>query len=86
MKSYISHRLLIIDEHVKFDDPILIRCMQLAFEWANSMGLQGKKVHSLTIINPDPNQSCLLQNNQTVWCKIECEEEQNPFPNNELIS
>ena len=68
MKSYIPHRLLLINEHVTMssEDPVFMECMRLAFEWANDMGLQGKKVHSLTLQKPDPNQYNTLRQHKSL--------------------
>lgn len=78
MKSCIPHRLLVINEHAQEndEDPVFMTCMRLAFQWANDMGLQGKKVHSLTLQKPDPNKYDPIRQQKSLWCKIECEEDE----------
>lgn len=75
MKSYIPHRLLIINEHISenAEDENFMRSMQLAFDWANQMGLQGKKVSGLNLVKPHPD---ILNQRQSLWCIMECSEEE----------
>lgn len=75
MKYYIPHRLLLINEQVQ-EDPILMKCMQLAFQWANDMGIKEKKVSHLHLEKPDPYRFDPLNQHYTLCCKIECEEEE----------
>jgi hypothetical protein len=74
MKSYIPHRILVINraaiEHK--DEETLSRCYQLAFDWANRMGQEGKKVFDLFLEKPDYGKDPLNIGRYYLWCKMEC--------------
>jgi hypothetical protein len=74
VKSYIHHRLLIINEQVdkNSNDDTFMRCMQISFDWANRMGLEGKRVWRLHLQEPDPNDYNPLAQHKSLWCMIEC--------------
>lgn len=78
MKSYIPHRLLVINDQIveAKDNESMERCYQLAFDWANRMGLEGKKVFSLFLERPDPKNFNPMRQQSYLWCKIECTEEE----------
>lgn len=76
MKSFIPHKILVINDQVSVEqhNSTLSQCYALAFDWANRMGLEGKRVFDLLLKAPDYHQDPL--NCQSVlWCKIECSEE-----------
>ena len=78
MNHYIPHKILIINEQVqqKESDDAFMHCMKLAFQWANDMGINGKKVSNLYLENPNPNVFDPLRQHKALWCKIECTEEE----------
>jgi hypothetical protein len=78
MKLYIYHQLLVFNEQIQQnpDDPVFMRSMELAFQWANDMGLMGKKVFDLHFQEPDPKEYNPMKQQQIIWCKIECTEEE----------
>ncbi len=67
MKEWIPHKILHINEFIH-EDPVLMEYMKLIFNWANEMGLQGKKVSGLSITKPDTFNRFF-----TIWCKKENE-------------
>jgi hypothetical protein len=75
MKHFKSHLLLNINDQIH-KDPVFIMCMKHVFHWANEMGLQGKRVADLRLVEPDPNEWNPLHQRSTIWCKIECTEEE----------
>ena len=78
MKYYIPHRILIINECIiqSKDDENFMNVMKLAFDWSNKMGIQGKKVFGMYLELPNINNFNPLIQHYTLWCKIECNEEQ----------
>lgn len=78
MKSYIPHRILIINEHVQKNenDPVFFHLMKLVFQWSNDMGIENKKVFGLHLQEPDPYNYSPLQQHKSLWCKIECTQEE----------
>lgn len=75
MKSFIPHRILVINEQVvqEKDEENMTRCYQLAFDWANRMGMKRKRVFDLYLQSPDPNKDPINIHCQSyLWCKIEC--------------
>lgn len=73
MKNYIDKQILLINPKI-VKDPVLVKCMEKLFEWANQAGLNGQKVSDLTIQDPDPLSFSYYY---TVWCKMECREDEN---------
>ena len=76
---YIPKKLLVItDSNVTYtyNDPIFCSCMQKAFQWANEMGLNGKKVSGLHIQTRDFEDMNPLSPHIIIWCQIECTEEE----------
>lgn len=73
-KSFIPHRILVINDQVvqAKDNETLTRCYQLAFDWANRMGKEGKRVFDLFLQRPDPNNYNPMRQQSYLWCKIEC--------------
>lgn len=69
MKDYIPHRLIVMN-HIFEIDPVLLRCIQLAFDWANEQGLQGKKCYGLHI--EPPSLANPLSQQSSLWCRFEC--------------
>jgi hypothetical protein len=78
MKEYIPHRLLVINDQVEksTQDETFMHCMKMAFQWANDMGLKGKKVFGLFLETPDPSKYDPLRQHSSLWCKIECTKEE----------
>ncbi len=78
MKSYIPHRLLVVNASASnfIDDPVMNECYRLAFDWANEMGRQGKKVFGLRLEKPDEKNYNAMRQHSTLWCQIECTEEE----------
>lgn len=78
MKSYIPHRLLVINQqfNANADDPVLMESMKVAFEWANKMGLEGKSVCNLYLQKADHKEFDPMRQQSILWCKIECTEEE----------
>ncbi len=74
MKSYIPHRILIINEQIckNEEEKILTNCFQLSFDWANRMGLEGKRVFDLFLQKPDERNYNPMRQQSFLWCKIEC--------------
>ena len=70
-QSYIPHCILKINR--PRDEATLIHCMSLAFNWANEMGLKGKKVMDLTLV--DASEESFVDQPSALFCKIECTEE-----------
>jgi len=53
MKEWIEHEILKLSHAVNTDiDPSLQRGISFMFDWANRMGLEGKKVKGLTLEKP----------------------------------
>ncbi len=73
MKSSISHCLLNINQDVQ-KDPILMESMKLIFEWANDMGIKGKKVFGLHFVEPDLRK--IPAEPYRIYCRIECSEQE----------
>lgn len=71
MKSYISHQLMVICDQISLPDDILMMCMERAFDWANQMGLEGKKVSNLSLQGPNFLDDPLAQQS-VISCQIEC--------------
>lgn len=73
-KSYIPHRILIINDQINESarDKTLSECYRLAFDWANKMGSQGKKVFDLYLQKPDYDKDPMNMARYILWCKIEC--------------
>ena len=78
MKHFIPHRIFVINEQIEFSNmrEIILRCYALAFEWANKMGLEGKRVYDLYLQKPDPINCNSMNTASYLWCKIECTEEE----------
>lgn len=78
MKTWIPHKILTMNEQViqTYNDEAFLRCMNLAFDWANQMGIKGQRVFDLTITTPSDRPYDPLNEVISVWCKIECTEEQ----------
>ena len=78
MKSYIPHRILVINDQVVQSalDETLFECYRLAFKWANDMGLQGKKVFDLFLEKPKYDGDPMNIPRYYLWCKIECTEDE----------
>jgi hypothetical protein len=72
-ENFILKQLLVINEIVK-RDPVLVRYMQMLFDWANEAGLKGQKVWDLTIVEPEAMNP--FRNHCQIWCKMGCTEEQ----------
>lgn len=71
MKTYIPYKLLVINEFS--ENEAMNKCYRLAFDWANKIGRNGKRVFDLYIQRPDPeNYNPLSQQSYNLWCKIEC--------------
>lgn len=70
MKSYIPHRIFVINDQIVHET--MDRCYQLAFDWANRMGMEGKRVFDLCLQRPDPNNFNPLRQQSYLCCKIEC--------------
>lgn len=77
MKYYIPYKILIINEQVEktAQDESFLHCMKLAFDWANRMGLKGKRVFDLYLEKPDYRNYDPLRQHHTLWCKLECTEQ-----------
>jgi hypothetical protein len=78
MNSYIPHRILVINQQItkNADDEALLQAFRLAFDWANRMGQEGKRVFDLYLQRPDINNYNPLANQSYLWCKIECTQEE----------
>jgi len=76
VKNYIPKKLLVITYDVNSDvyNDVLIDCLFKSFDWANRMGLEGKKVYDLTLKEPDRDNP--LSTALTLWCKVECSEQE----------
>jgi hypothetical protein len=72
MKSCIPHKLLVINAFAEqsMEDPCFMQCMKMAFQWANDMGINGKKVFDLHLERADHNN--LVARPAILWCNIEC--------------
>ncbi len=78
MKYYIPHRILIIHEQVvrSKDDESFLHAMKIAFNWANEMGIKGKRVFGMYLELPDKENYNLLKQHSSLWCQIECTKEE----------
>jgi hypothetical protein len=78
MKSYIPHQILVINEEISKDaqNVTFTRAYRLAFDWANMMGMNGKKVFDFYIQNPEYWGDPIASQKTLLWCKIECTEEE----------
>lgn len=74
MNSYIPHTILVINDQILSakDDETLSRCYALAFDWANRMGKEGKKVFGLRLKRPDPNDYNPSRMQSYLSCNIGC--------------
>lgn len=77
---YIPHKIATFNsDFSKFqDDPILVMAMRAVFDYANEMGLKGKRVSDLIIQPPasDPRNFNPLNLNTFIGCKIQCTQEE----------
>lgn len=76
MTSYIPHLILTLTDQVTMNamDETITEGYRLAFDWANRMGKEGKRVYDLFLQKPtyeDP-----LNIRYSLWCKIECTEDE----------
>ena len=78
MKSYIPYRLLIINREITDNQNyrLLEEYYRRAFDWANQMGQQGKRVFNLSIQVPDDENYNPKIRHSYLWCMIECTEEE----------
>lgn len=58
------------------DDKAFMEYMRLAFNWANEMGLKGKKVFGLLLKQPDSNNFDPVNTQSILWCQVECTKEE----------
>lgn len=74
MKSYIPHRILIINDQVTHTamNETVFYCYRLAFDWSNRMGIEGKRVFDLFLEKPKYDADPLNIPLYSIWCKIEC--------------
>lgn len=79
VKSYIPHKLITLNSQISQngDDKVLMECFRKAFDWANQMGLEGKRVFDFYFERPDPSNPFAGQS--YIWCKIECTEEERKY-------
>jgi hypothetical protein len=72
MKSFIPHNIITINRLVKDnkDLDVLHYCYRMAFDWANRMGLEGKRVYDLEMLEPPMND--VFFSRYYLCCKIEC--------------
>ena len=71
---YIPHCIVKINSIVEVD-PMFESCMLRVFDWANRMGLEGKKVYSLNLVQPLKDNYDPLNLDSSLWCKLECTKE-----------
>ena len=78
MKYYIPHKLLVINEqmHLNEESNTFMKCARIAFDWANQMGLKGKRVYGLWLEEPIPSMLDPKSFAKTLWCQIECTAEE----------
>lgn len=73
VKNYIPHCILHINEQIDECDT-LMTIMNHAFDWANRMGLEGKRVGSLVLEKPRPDHPFAISSR--LFCEIECTEKE----------
>lgn len=76
MKSYIPYRILVINCQFieSYQDEVLLQCFRLSLDWANRMGLKGKRVYDFYLEKSDPKNP--LDYLSYLWCKVECTEDE----------
>lgn len=76
MKSFIPHNIITINQSIlnKENLEFLHYCYERVFDWANRMGLEGKRVYDLEMLDPPMNDAFFSR--YYLCCKIECTLEQ----------
>ncbi len=76
MTSYIPHLILTLTDQVTQSamDETLTEAYRLAFDWANRMGKEGKRVYDLFLQKPNYAVNP-FDTYFHLWCKIECSKE-----------
>lgn len=74
---YIPYRICVINE-VDFlqTQEVLLTVFRVAFEWANKMGLKGKRVYNLHLQRAAPKSMSPMNCQSYLWCQIECTKEE----------
>lgn len=73
IEYFIPHPILRLNKDV-IQDPTLMECFRLMFDWANALGLKGQKVYGLQFVAPDDNNPVRVCG--SFWCQIPCTKEQ----------
>lgn len=73
IKYFIPYCILHINEEIE-ECEILMTVMKHAFDWANRMGLEGKRVDSLVLEKPRRDHPFEILSR--LFCEIECTEQE----------